>query len=44
MSIYPDLILAAIIAQDSIPELQNLLIATTLVVSGNPAKNMAILA
>jgi len=43
-SIYPALILAAIVATASNPEEQNLLMATTVVVSGIPAKNMAILA
>jgi hypothetical protein len=40
--IVPAIILAAIIAHDSKPEEQSLLIATTDVVSGNPAINNAI--
>jgi len=39
----PVLILAAITAQASIPEEQNLFIAVKQVVSGNPAKKAAIL-
>jgi len=43
MSICPALILAAIVAQASIPLEQNLLRAIQVVVSGNPAKNSPIL-
>lgn len=43
ISIYPALILAAIMAQASNPLEHNLLIATQEVVSGNPAKNRDIL-
>lgn len=38
----PDLILAAIREQASIPDEQNLLIDTKVVVSGNPDRNAAI--
>jgi len=43
ISITPDIILAAIMEQDYSPDEQSLLIATMEVVSGNPAKNIAIL-
>ena len=39
---WPDLILAAISEQASIPDEQNLFIDTKVVVSGNPDKNAAI--
>ena len=42
-SMTPALILEAMIAQASRPDEQSLLIATTDVVSGNPARNIAIL-
>ena len=43
ISIYPALIFPAIIAQASRPDEQNLLTVTRAVVSGNPARNPAIL-